>query len=281
MPKASTALALVLAVGLATPVLSQTPVTADTVVATVEGTDITLGHMIVLRAQLPAEYQNLPDDMLYEAVLDQLVRQTAVAASAEDALSKGAELALENERRSYIAGEALSRVAETAVTDEALQAAYDKAFKEADPTTEYHAAHILVQTEEEAAKLKEALDGGADFADLAREHSTGPSGPGGGDLGWFEAGTMVKPFEDAVMALEPGQISAPVETQFGWHVVKLAETRQKDAPALEEVRDELTADLQTEAIAAEMERLTEAAEITHADVEIDPALLRNRDLLNN
>ncbi len=99
-------------------------------------------------------------------------------------------------------------VVKTAVTDEALQAAYDERFKDAAPQTEYNAAHILVQDEAKAKELKTQLDGGADFAELAKANSidTG-SGAMGGDLGWFGLGMMVKPFEDAVVAAEVGKVS--------------------------------------------------------------------------
>lgn len=279
MPKAfRPVLALALAAGLSTPALAQ-DVDADTVVARVGGTEITLGHMIVLRAQLPAEYQQVPDEMLYDAVLDQLIKQSAVAESIAGHLSKGAELALENERRAFLAGEALSKLAAAAITDAAIQDAYEAAYTAAEPTIEFNAAHILVATEDEAKALVEDLEGGADFAQLAREKSTGPSGPNGGDLGWFAPGMMVKPFEDAVLALEAGQISAPVQTQFGWHVIKLNETRIKSAPPLEQVRDELVNQIQREAIETAMNELTEAAEVTRMEVEIDPALLSDRSLL--
>ncbi|MEX5728018.1 peptidyl-prolyl cis-trans isomerase C [Rhodovulum iodosum] len=272
-------LALTLAVGLAAPAAAQ-DADADTVVATVGDTEITLGHMIVMRAQLPAEYSQVPDEMLFDAVLDQLIRQSAVAQSIAGDLSKGAELALENERRSFLAGEALSKLAAAAVTDTAVQQAYDAAYAEAEPTMEYNAAHILVATEDEAKALNEELEGGADFTELAKENSTGPSGPNGGDLGWFEPGMMVKSFEDAVMALEPGEVSDPVETQFGWHVIKLNETRMKAAPPLEEVREELANTIQREAIETAMTELTEAADVTRAEVEIDPSLLSDRSLLD-
>lgn len=272
-------LAMALSAALAGPLAAE-EIGADTVVARVGDTEITLGHMVVMRAQLPPEYQQLPDDVLYEAVLDQLIRQTAIVQGMGEDLSLGARLALENERRSFVAGEALSRIAEAAVTDEALQKAYDATYADAGPTTEYSAAHILVETEEEAREIRAALDGGADFADLAREKSTGPSGPNGGDLGWFGEGMMVKAFEDAVVALEPGQVSDPVQTEFGWHVIKLNETRLKEVPALDDVRAELVQQVQGEAMEAALEEATAAAEVTRSEIEIDPAVLGDRSLLD-
>jgi len=275
-PKA--VLALALSATLAAP-LSAEDIGPDTVVARVGDTEITLGHMIVLRAQLPEEYQQLPDDVLYRAVLDQLIRQSAVVEGIGEELSLGARLALENERRSFLAGEALARVAEDAATDEAVQSAYEAAYSDAEPMTEFRAAHILVESEEEAKAVLTELENGADFAELAKEKSVGPSGPNGGDLGWFTTGMMVKPFEDAVTAMEPGTVSAPVETQFGWHIIKLHETRLKGAPPLDDVRAEIVQNIQRQAMETALEKYTAEANVTEPDLDIDPAILKNRELL--
>jgi len=106
------------------------------------------------------------------------------------------------------------------------------------PPKEFKARHILVETQGEAVALIEKLQGGADFVELAKEHSTGPSGPSGGDLGWFTAQAMVKPFSDAVALLEDGDFtSSPVQTQFGWHVILREASRDSAPPPLESVRD--------------------------------------------
>ncbi|MEM9477826.1 MAG: peptidylprolyl isomerase [Pseudomonadota bacterium] len=273
--------ALALSLALALPLQAQDDAPgADTVVATVGDTDITIGHMIVLRSRLPQQYQQLPDDVLFQGILDQIVQQVVVGQAAGD-LSREHALAIENERRALLASQLIEEVAEGAVTDDALQAAYDEAYGNLEPETEFNAAHILVETEEEARALIEELDGGADFATLAREHSTGPSGPNGGSLGWFGEGMMVPPFEEAVIALEPGAFSQdPVQTQFGWHVLILNETRVKDAPTLDAVREELAAEVQGAAVDARVQELTDAAEITRADVSaIDPAILRDLSLV--
>ncbi|MHC0052083.1 peptidylprolyl isomerase [Actibacterium sp. D379-3] len=273
-------LAATLAIGLSVPVWAAEP-TAETVVATVGGSDITLGQMIVMTAQLPQDYQTLPDEILYQAVLDQLIRQIAVGQTIENDLSKEAQLALANERISFLASEALNRVAADAVSDEAIQQAYDAKYADAASETEFNAAHILVETEEEAKALKAELDAGADFAELAREKSTGPSGPSGGALGWFSKGMMVKPFEDAVLTMQPGDVSGPIQTQFGWHIVKLNETRDMAAPALEEVAPELAGELQQAAIAKAIDEITAQTDVQRSETEIDPALLRNMELLND
>jgi len=272
-------LAAAVSVGLALPAAAEPA--ADTVVATVGGEEITLGHMIMMTAQLPQEYQQLPNEVLYDAVLDQLIRQTAVAQTVSGNLSTEAKLALENERRSFLAGEALAGVAAAAVTDEALQAAYDERYANAEPGKEYNASHILLETEEEAKEVKAKLDGGADFAEMAKEFSTGPTGPKGGALGWFSKGMMVKPFEDAVVALEVGQVSEPVQTSFGWHVITLTETRDKPTPTLDEVRAELTGEIQQAAVTTALDEITAAADVTRSEEMIDPAELRNMELLKD
>lgn len=271
---ASAALALVLTT-------SAQAQSASDVVATVNGTDITLGEMIITRAQLPQQYQALANDVLFEGILEQLIQQQLLADQLEVEPSRVA-IALANEARSLRAGEVITEITETAVSEVALQAAYDAQFADAAPTTEFSAAHILVETEEEALAVKADIDGGADFAETARIVSTGPSGPNGGDLGWFSAGMMVAPFEEAVMALEAGDVSNPVETQFGWHIIKLNETREQELPTLDSMREELTGALQSAAIETRLAELQEAAEITLPDEgAFDPELLINLDLLKD
>lgn len=263
----------------ALPALAQ-DTTADTVVATVNSTDITLGHMIALRESLPQQYQALPDDVLFKGILDQLIQQTALEQSVTD-VSKRDRLALENDRRGYISGVALQAVIAAAVTDESLQAAYDAQFVNAEPVTEYNAAHILVESEEKANELKAQLDGGADFAELARANSTDVgSGANGGDLGWFGTGMMVKPFEDAVIAAEIGAVTPPVQSDFGFHLILVKETRVAAAPSLDETRDALAIEIERAAVDAHIKGLTDAAAITRPGEGLDPALLRDATLLD-
>lgn len=255
---------------------------ADDVVATVDGTNITLGEMIVARTQLPEQYQQLPPAVVFDGLLQQLIQQQLLA-DALDEVPPRVGIALKNEERSLRAGEEVTRVAEEAVTEEALQQAYEARFADADPVTEYNASHILVETEEEAqALVEEARADGADFAALARENSTGPSGPSGGELGWFGPESMVAPFQEAVSAMEPGTVSEPVQTQFGWHVIRLNETRIAEAPPLESLRDELTQQLQSEAVEARLADLEAEAEISRPDAEaFDPSVLGDLSILEN
>ena len=125
------------------------------------------------------------------------------------------------------------------------------------------------------------LEGGADFATLAQERSEGPSGPAGGALGWFEPGRMVPEFGDAVQAMEAGAISAPIRTQFGWHVIRLNESRDIAPPSLEELRASLVEEIQRAAIEARVASLSETLEITRTSpADVDPALLDDLSLLD-
>lgn len=274
------ATALITSLAITTPAVAQDAPTLDTVMASVGDSDITLGHMLALRNGLPADYDQLPPEVLFKGVLDQLIQQTLLMRAHEGPLSEAAKWRLENETRAVTAGDVIDRVLEAALTDEALQAAYEAQYIGGDEETEYKAAHILVETEDEAKALLTELDGGANFAALAQEHSTGPSGPGGGDLGWFSDGVMVQEFFDAVAKLEPGQVSPPVQTQFGWHVIKLNETRVKERPSLNEVRDELADGIRQEAFDAYVANLEDATEVTRTDISAyDPALINNTTLL--
>ncbi|SMX33818.1 peptidylprolyl isomerase [Maliponia aquimaris] len=266
----------------ALPALAQDEVTPDTVVATVNGTEITFGQMLLARAALPERFQGAPSEQLWDGLLEQLIQQEALAQSDKAIESKRVELALINERRSLLAAEAINAVAKAAATDEAIAAAYQAQYVEGDLGVEYNASHILVETEEEAKAIAEELRGGADFTETAQAKSTGPSGPSGGALGWFGKGRMVAPFEEAVVAMEPGTISDPVQTQFGWHVIRLNETRAIDAPPLDQVRDALSQQVQRDAVQAFIDDLVDGGEVTRMDrAEIDTSVINNLGLLGD
>ena len=253
--------------------------TAATVVATVGDTEITLGEMIITRAQLPQQYAQMPDEVLFTGILDQLIQQQ-VLADGLDAVPARVTYAIQNEQRSLMAGEVINEITNGAVTEDAIQEAYNARFADSEPSTEYNASHLLVETEEEALAAKARIDEGEEFADVARDVSTGPTGPNGGDLGWFIAGQMVPEFEAVVMELKAMEVSEPVKTQFGWHVVKLTETRNQETPALEDVRQEIFGEIQEAAIQARLKELTENTEIVRPEEGVfDPALLSNLDLL--
>ena len=262
------------------PAPDDAPIEVDTsrVLATVNGTDITLGHVIVARRTLPEQFAQMPNEALLPGLVDQLVQQTLLSDALEEEPDSVA-LQVENEERNLRAATELRRHLQDAITEDDLRAAYDERVAGQEPSTEWRASHILVETEEEAREIVAELEGGADFADLARARSTGPSGPQGGDLGFFGADMMVEPFEEAVKGLEPGGISEPVQTQFGWHVIKLEETRQAEAPPFEALAPEIAQELQRQAVESHLAELTEGAEITREPLDgIDPAALSRATL---
>lgn len=145
---------------------------------------------------------------------------------------------LELQRRGLLAQLVASEyISANPATDEEILAEYEKQTKLA-PPEQFKARHILVETQAAAQGLIEELKAGADFEELAKANSTGPSGPSGGDLGWFPPDQMVKPFADAVIALENGAFTQePVQTQFGWHVILREDSRESEPPTLESVHD--------------------------------------------
>lgn len=146
-------------------------------------------------------------------------------------------------------------IADLQISDEEIEAEY-AAQTELAPPMQFKARHILLESQGQAADVISELDGGADFAELAQERSTGPSAPSGGDLGWFSPEQMVEPFSNAVAALEDGAYTAePVQTQFGWHVIMREESRASEAPPLESVRQQIVQRLQQQKFTEYVESL--------------------------
>ncbi|GAB4270658.1 MAG: peptidylprolyl isomerase [Pararhodobacter sp.] len=265
---------------LALPVAAQD---ASTVLARVGDTEITLGHTIALRQQLPQQFAQVPDETLFPAIVQQLIEQEILNQAHAGSLTAAERLMLENENRSFVANAALVRAATAAVTDESVAqayAAFAEEFAQGEPVIEYHAAHILVRTEEERDTVVAALAEGRPFEEVAREFSIDGSRNQGGDLGWFAAGVMIPDFQAAVEALEPGQVSEPVQTRFGWHVIKLMETRNQAVPELDEVRDELVTEIQRTATRALIDSLRDSVVVEDLSEGVDPTLLSRTDLLD-
>ncbi|MCW2306802.1 peptidylprolyl isomerase [Rhodobium gokarnense] len=153
-----------------------------------------------------------------------------------------------------------------AIDEAAIKARYDKDTADFEASEELKARHILVKTEDEAKDIIKQLDDGADFAALAKEKSTGPSGPNGGDLGFFTKGRMVKEFEDAAFQLAAGEYTKePVQTQFGWHVIKVEERRKQEPPAFDQVKDRIRESLMREKYIESVAKLKEDATIERLD----------------
>ncbi len=203
------------------------------------------------------EYQNKAiNELINVILLSQAANASGMAALPE------VETALKLQKDQLLSRLALQNyAAQNQPTEEQLQAAYDKTIA-SQSKEEYKARHILLKTEEDALKVINDLQGGADFAALAQERSTGPSGKNGGDLGWFDSAQMVQPFSDAVKSMQPGSTSsAPVQTQFGWHVISLEEKRAKQPPTFEALKQKLTEEQQRQTLANYINTLREQAKV--------------------
>jgi peptidyl-prolyl cis-trans isomerase C len=237
----------------------------DTLLATVNGEEIRQSDVLRLAESLPPAYrQQLAQifPMLVERMIDMHLLAAAGRADGLAETEEVKELVAEAETNA-IRQVYLERAVEAAITEEALAGAYEGYLAENPPETEVHARHILVETEDEAKAIIAELQEGGDFSALAIEHSTGPSGASGGDLGYFKQGAMVAPFADAAFALEPGSFTeTPVETQFGWHVILVEDRRDTAPPSLAEVEPQLRDEISRQAIEARLASLRAEAEIT-------------------
>ncbi|MFN3612951.1 MAG: peptidylprolyl isomerase [Rubrimonas sp.] len=255
---------------------------ADTVVATVNGQPITLADVIAVRGDLPAQYQSLPDEALYDGIREQLIAQRVLSDAADaEGLADDPEVAraLSIQRQGILAEFFMRRAMAERLTDDAVQAMYDERIASAQPVQEVRASHILVATEEEARGLKSQLDEGADFADLAVEHGTDGTRFQGGDLGYFTRDTMVEPFAEAAFAMDVGEVSEPVQTQFGWHLIKLVDKRERPNPTLDEVRGEIEQELGGRIARELLSELRDAASVEAPEDRPGVEQLRNDALI--
>jgi len=212
-------------------------------VARVGGEVLTEQDLEIARSVFGDELANVPEEQHRSVLIDALVNMEVLAKAALDAgLDKTPdfEARVEFLRMQALRNAFLEREVINSVTDEAMQEGYQTlVVGEFKPEQEVHARHILVETEEAAKKIIEDLKGGASFEELAKQ-SKDPSGQSGGDLGFFSQGDMVPPFEAAAFALEPGGMTEePVQTEFGWHVIRVEEKRMTAPPAFAEVEEQL------------------------------------------
>ena len=219
------------------------PVAPETVVAKVNGSAITAGDLAIA-AEDPALSLPGVDDAQKKALLVDYMIDLKVGAQAADA-AKVADTPDFQRKLAYfkdklLLDEYLEREAKKAATPEAAKALYDQTVKAMKPEEEVHARHILVENEDEAKKIAARIKGGEDFAKVAAEVSKDPgSKTEGGDLGWFSKERMVAPFAEAAFKLNAGQVSDPVKTQFGWHVIKVEEKRTKPVPTFPEMKEQV------------------------------------------
>jgi peptidyl-prolyl cis-trans isomerase C len=214
-----------------------------TVLATVNGKQITDEDLKMaaddLRGSIPTQLDGKARDAyLLDFLIDgELVAQKALAEKADQTPEFAKKLAYQREK--LLMESVLEQVAKTAATDAAIKAAYDEAAKAQKPQQEIHARHILVGTEEEAKAALKRLMGGEEFADIAKSVSKDP-GAEGGDLGWFTKDRMVPEFADAAFKLEVGQVSDPVKSPFGWHIIEILDKRERAFPPFDQVKDQVS-----------------------------------------
>jgi peptidyl-prolyl cis-trans isomerase C len=246
----------------------------DTVVARVNGVDIKQSDLDFAASEVGPRLANYTP-MDRKRVLLQYVIENELMAEAgqKDSLDKQPTFparAKYHERRAL--RDAFFDVDIVAAVPEAdAKKIYDEKIATMKPQQEIHARHILVDTKEEAEKVKERLKNGEDFATVAKEVSK-DTGAEGGDLGFFTRGQMLKPFEDAAFALDVGQISDPVQTQFGWHIIKVEEKRDQPLPAFDQVKDAIVAQLVQAKAQQVVTGLRDAAKIEVVDPELKKAM---------
>ena len=245
-------------------------------VGTVNGKDIWLDDVLRAAESLPAEFQQTPlENYFSQLVADMIDSQLAATAARNDAYEKKPEIAtaMQMAANSVLAESWLAEKVRAEITDTAIQSAYKKFIADSASREQVTASHILVETEAEAKAIIQALQDGGDFAELAKEKSTGPSGPNGGVLGTFGRGQMVPAFETAAFNLAIGGYSdTPVQTQFGWHVIKVDNKEITPAPDLESMRTQLANNLSTQALGRLLEELRASQDIqlrSFADVRKD------------
>ena len=228
-------------------------------VATIDGESIWLDEIMAVAETLPPEYQQQGIAGIYDQLVDDVANSRLAAIAARSSgLDKEEDVAsaMRTAADRVLAEAYMTRKIGKEITEEAIQAAYDTYGADTGSRETVTASHILVETEEEARAIIDQLKDGADFAELAREKSTGPSGPGGGSLGSFGRGQMVPAFEAAAFGMPVGSFSDnPVQTQFGWHVIQVSDKGIQEAPALDQMRDQIAANLSRQSFARIVETL--------------------------
>jgi peptidyl-prolyl cis-trans isomerase C len=244
------------------------------VLATVNGKQITDEDLKIaadeLRGNIPPQLEGKArDSYLLDFLIDgQLVAQKALAEKADQTPEFAKKVAYCREQ--LLMKSVLEQVAKTAATDAAIKAAYDEAAKAQKPQTEIHARHILVGTEDEAKTALKRVMGGEEFALVAKDVSKDP-GAEGGDLGWFTKDRMVPEFADAAFKLDVGQVSDPVKSPFGWHIIEILDKREKNFPPLDEVKDQVSRYVVQKAQSALVADLRKNAKIERTEPPEPPA----------
>jgi peptidyl-prolyl cis-trans isomerase C len=248
---------------------SEAPASAsDPVIARVNGVDIKQSDLALAEEDVGADTQAASPEAKREHLISYLADIIMVTQAADKknlADNPDFKRRLAFLRSKLLMGYELQQEAKTALTDEALKQTYDEAVKSMSGQEEVRARHILVEGEDEAKAILEQLKGGADFAKLAKEKSKDPGAAEGGDLGYFTKDQMVPEFADVAFKMYPGQLSNPVKTQFGWHVIKVEDKRIKQPPEFEKVKDQIEAYLARKAQSDFIAKLRQSAKVERFD----------------
>jgi peptidyl-prolyl cis-trans isomerase C len=248
---------------------SEAPASAsDPVIARVNGVDIKQSDLALAEEDVGADMQAASPEAKREHLISYLADIIMVTQAADKknlADNPDFKRRLAFLRSKLLMGYELQQEAKTALTDEALKQTYDEAVKSMSGQEEVRARHILVEGEDEAKAIIEQLKGGADFAKLAKEKSKDPGAAEGGDLGYFTKDQMVPEFADVAFKMYPGQLSNPVKTQFGWHVIKVEDKRIKQPPEFEKVKDQIEAYLARKAQSDFIAKLRQSAKVERFD----------------
>jgi peptidyl-prolyl cis-trans isomerase C len=248
---------------------SEAPASAsDPVIARVNGVDIKQSDLALAEEDVGADMQAASPEAKREHLISYLADIIMVTQAADKknlADNPDFKRRLAFLRNKLLMGYELQQEAKTALTDEALHQTYEEAVKSMAGQEEVRARHILVEGEDEAKAILEQLKGGADFATLAKEKSKDPGAAEGGDLGYFTKDQMVPEFADVAFKMYPGQLSNPVKTQFGWHVIKVEDKRTRQPPEFEKVKDQIEAYLARKAQSDFIAKLRQSAKVERLD----------------
>jgi peptidyl-prolyl cis-trans isomerase C len=241
---------------------------ANPVLAKVNGAEIRQSDVKLAEEELGPSLAQMDPATKKENVLAFLIDMKIVAKAAEDKKIEDRpdfKARLGFTRNRLLMDNLLAAEGKAAATDEAMKKVYDEAAKQIAGEQEVHARHILVETEDEAKAIEAELKKGADFAELAKTKSKDPGAADGGDLGFFTKDQMVPEFSSVAFALEPGKISDPVKSQFGWHIIKVEEKRSRKAPDFEQVKPQIETYVTRKAQADYVAKLRETAKVERMD----------------
>jgi len=240
-------------------------------VLTINNQPYTLNLVGNIINQLPDNIRQQPIDAYYDSIIDDIIDTKLSADAARQSGLAEKPLVKEIAMRAYervIAEAWLNEELNRRITDDMIAQSYNDLLADTESRTETKASHILVDSEAEAMAVIARLDQGEDFAAIAKEVSTGPSGPNGGALGYFRRGDMVPSFELASFNLEVGTYTkTPVQTRFGWHVIQVSDRRVADAPPLAEIEDQLRSSVSVKIIGTIISELRTKASITRLTLD--------------